>query len=120
MLYNWVKKELVTWSSITLIIILLFPYIARTLVPHLICDTYNPQNTENDFDPHQRSPTMLPDPDNLSDVYMPSRHYSQNVRFCEGTAMWKWNKCPKKWLSVQFSYIFYNIWESLFEYVIEY
>merc|ERR1719510_42527 len=55
--------------------------IARTLVPHLICDTYNPQNTENDFGHHQRSPTMLPDPDNLSDVYMPSRHYSQNVRF---------------------------------------
>ena len=74
-----------------------FFIIARTLVPHLICDTYNPQNTENDFDPHQRSPTMLPDPDNLSDVYMPSRHYSQNVRFCEGTAMWKWNKCPKIW-----------------------
>ena len=68
-------------------ILLFLLFIARTLVPHLICDTYNPQNTENDFDPHQRSPTMLPDPDNLSDVYMPSRHYSQNVRFCEGTAM---------------------------------
>ena len=74
-------------STYILNFFLFFFIIARTLVPHLICDTYNPQNTENDFDPHQRSPTMLPDPDNLSDVYMPSRHYSQNVRFCEGTAM---------------------------------
>ena len=75
--------------------------IARTLVPHLICDTYNPQD-----DPagilrgaeiqQQQRPSPFPDgmdsPENLSDeVYMPSRHYAQNVRFFEGAAIW--NKC---------------------------
>ena len=78
--------------------------IARTLVScPLICDTYNTQNsleadpiggpTANEIR-GQRSPRPLPDPDDLSDVYMPacmpampSRHYAQNVRFFDGDAM---------------------------------
>ena len=89
----------------------------------MICDTYNPQNTENDFDPHQRSPTMLPDPDNLSDVYMPSRHYSQNVRFCEGTAMWneinvQKNDFQSNFLILQYMRIFFWVRNRLLKRII--